>query len=289
MGRRSWRKTGLLVAVAFAVAVVSWEGHHFYEASSQQHADYSYQPASNPGFRIGAATKTAAPSYQPNCDNPNGHEDADLCAQWAAVQQTGETNRLASLAIRISVFALLFTIIGTGLLVWTFWETRETSRRQLRAYVTVKEKSMFLNPQTGSAAADVYIVNTGQTPAFNTCWAGNIAITTEAELEPRLKHPRYGKHPDGRPVMTTIGAGRDAVAGFESSEAFTVEDFKKAIVGEEVNLFVFGTVWYEDAFGAQRFANFCQMAERLPGPGETVRPEDEGRFFVTTPFHNNSD
>src|SRR4051794_29398805 len=75
----------------------------FYQAAEQQHASYNYQPAEKPGFRVSAATKAPTPYYKPSCNNPNGREDSDLCAQWAAVDQVTESNRLNSLNLRMLV------------------------------------------------------------------------------------------------------------------------------------------------------------------------------------------
>lgn len=288
MFRGRWGIFVAVVGVALLVGLLS-VSYSLYNSGEQQHSGYRYQPAGKPSLGLNAITKTPSNPYQPNCQNPDNHEDADLCAQWAAADQVAESNRLASVNTRLTTLTLLLTVFGTLLLVWTFDETRETSRRELRAYVLVEGKGIYFNAETGTIAVDISVVNTGNTPAIKVCWGGNVAITTSEQLERVLLDPDDTQRPDAPPVCTTIGADRDAVASLEGSEKFTHKDFNDALGESPASLFVYGTVWYLDAFKNERFTNFCQVAEKRTGLAG-IRPTKEGEFpFLTTPFHNDSD
>ena len=66
------------------------------EAEKQPYSSYEYQPARDHlAPAPGKNPRVTARPYQPYCDNPKERDDADLCAQWAAVQAVEESNRLA--------------------------------------------------------------------------------------------------------------------------------------------------------------------------------------------------
>lgn len=146
----------------------SYTYNEFDKAARQRQANYDYQPAQNARLPNVTAQQSAPQEYQPNCKRPNNRDDADLCAQWGAVQQTTEANRLASLNLRLTLATFFATMFGTALLVWTLWETRATARRQLRAYVFVGEgDEPYPKPITRDSRLQFQIKNTGLTPAFD--------------------------------------------------------------------------------------------------------------------------
>ena len=247
------RRTGVLTAALVLGLLGSYEGRNFYEASDQQHANYSYQPAGNAGLHISTPTKTPAPGYQPYCNNPDNHEDADLCAQWAAVQQTGETNRLASLALKISVFALLFTVVGTLLLLGTFWEQRETSRRELQAYVSVKPNGLPRFREGEKATATISIANGGTTPAYEVHQYGTILIDdfplSEDPMSKELIH-------SGVRGYMTLHHSDSYGAPINGTESLTRQEIDAVLTGKKV-LWVIGNVDYTDTFRIKRRTEFC--------------------------------
>jgi hypothetical protein len=55
---------------------------------------------------------------------------SDLCAQWKAADASKN-------AADYSFWTIIVSSVGTGLLIWTLWETRETSRRENAAVESV--------------------------------------------------------------------------------------------------------------------------------------------------------
>jgi hypothetical protein len=240
----------------------------------------SKRPDTSPSQQIQTSARAQA-AADPGCPDQRANRTSELCAQWKAADA-------AQNAATATWIAVILSFIGIVLVVLTFGETRRTARRQLRAYIAVDPTAILLNAETGEVSADALVVNSGQTPAFKTRWAGNLVISTDKELERDLRHPESGKTV-GQPTYVTVSAGGNTIAGFKAHKAFPIKDLQAAVVGEKVNLFLFGTVWYEDAFGRSRYTNFCLKALKLPGPGEEIEPHEEGHFWVTATFYNDSD
>lgn len=115
-GNRSYVLTAVGLMALFGLLYAGYEGLD--QADKQAYADYKYQPARDhidpPSDK--SPHVTAYP-YQPYCDEPKERDDADLCAQWAAVQAVNEGNRLSRLSIRITGLefgALIVSLIFTG-------------------------------------------------------------------------------------------------------------------------------------------------------------------------------
>ncbi|WP_230292442.1 hypothetical protein [Croceicoccus sp. Ery5] len=216
----------------------------------------------------------------PACDPGEDNRNSDLCAQWKAADSARE-------AASYAWAGLLVGIVGTAMLIWTFLEQRRTSRAQLRAYIAVDAVTLYLNPETGEAVADLQINNTGQTPAFHTVWAGNIRIADDGQIERDLAvTSREQAQGIGRPTETAVSNGRPANATIYSNEPLTQEQIDAGVRGEKA-LYVFGYVWYEDAFGKKRVTEFCFRAYEVPPSSPKVNDPVEMRWYMA-PFHNNA-
>jgi hypothetical protein len=79
-------------------------------------------------------------------------------------------------------------LIGVGFFQWR--ETRDTAKRQLRAYVCVKGAEIILDPRNAPKVT-VPITNFGKTPAYNVRQWVSIWIA-EHPLNVQLPHPRDG-------------------------------------------------------------------------------------------------
>lgn len=140
--------------------------------SAQQQTEYLYQPAGQPKIESPTKGRDVSTGYQPFCINPDTQGDADLCAQWAAVEQVAEANRMSSLNLRLALVSLWATVIGTALLLWTLVETRATARRELRAYVFVAQAEIAIGIKphnAGKVVSAVAVTNSGSTPARQVC------------------------------------------------------------------------------------------------------------------------
>lgn len=262
MPRGYWRVILAIVGVALAASLLS-VGYSLYNSGQQQHPSYAYQPASKP--LLGASTVTPGPAkpYQPYCQNPEDREDADLCAQWAAVDQVAESNRLASVNTRLSIFTLLVTVFGTLLLIWTFDETRETSRRELRAYVHLKCADLtlcgdefpmiFKHPQ--QRFADVTFKNYGSTPAHNVEMVTGTKIAPFPLTEPLPPVPDMIER-----VLSDLPQGRDAPMPLE---VFNSGNMHETLMQGGWGVYYWGTVKYEDIFGRKHQTHIQLVSEGL--------------------------
>lgn len=239
------------------------------DAAEQRHANYDYQPAANPRLPPAMRGQPQPHPYQPYCDNPQGKEQADLCAQWAAVEQASEANRLASANVRLTLWVMLVSFFGTAGLIWTLVETWRTNRRELRAYVMVE--SVGISPRKGKQfpaevrgipACMITIKNSGQTPAYNLIHWGEMAVfpmTDERELSAPEDMMRVH--------ALALGPGSISTKIREFARNLTPAE-GKAVANGETGFFVWGRIEYEDTFGKRHFTTYRLVANRWPLPPE---------------------
>jgi hypothetical protein len=243
MSRSGWRyilaTVGLLALVALGTVT-----YHLYDASQQRHANYSYQPAGKSRLLKLMPAETVPEGYKPHCQNPQSNEDADLCAQWAAVEQVAEANRMGSLNLRFAIASLWAAIIGTGLLVWTLIETRDTARRQLRAYLVFNE--VVYNHEKKDFKIQVEWVNSGQTPALHADAFATWKLTSEP-LPDDFDFPDTEPRDDDGPA--TIGPNKSIMG--TSSEYLLPETILEIARGQR-RFYVWGAVEYTDIFNVRR-------------------------------------
>ena len=225
----------------------------FYNASEQQSANYHYQPARHQSRVIVLPGKTYPKGYQPNCDNPQSDKDADLCAQWAAVDQVMEANRLASVNVKLALLISVLTFIGTGFVGWTFLEGRTTSRRELRAYLFVEAIGLGAatsGPTKGHPGGVIKVKNFGQTPAYRVLHYGVIDLVNSQN--PALT-PIPEKLEDISATAIPSGSGITAIRAI--GRAMTRLELKNLRAGTMV-LVARGRVEYIDTFGANRWSSY---------------------------------
>ena len=224
-----------------------YASYKLYDAAQQQRADYHYQPARERGRLVVLPGKADPKGYQPNCDNPQGDSNADLCAQWAAVDQVMESNRLASVNVRLSLFVSLLTLLGTVFVGWTLLETRNTSRRELRAYVFADSVGVYLlksqtpRSENGKVGSTIVIRNSGQTPAYDVVhWCSLVCHPIHREEE--LVIPLITDV-----VKTNLPPGGAMHANRRIIAHLTRHDQQEMREGRSA-LYVFGRIVYRDAF-----------------------------------------
>jgi len=289
--RALWRFLLAYFAVSIALSAC-YATYQLYNAAQQRNANYDYQPASHARFPVTVKGQPKPESYQPNCKQPNSKEDADLCAQWSAVAQVTETNRLASISLQLSIGALIFTIFGTGLLVWTLWETRQTARRELRAYVSIEMVGMEFTLGLGKAFAHIKLKNGGQTPAYLCCHNGNVFVRTDEEAEHDILHRPHVAL--GRAQPFTLHMNDPQGGSIYAHDPITLPDLKDVVEGDKW-VYVFGTVFYRDTFGIDRQTRFCVKTDdlRLPSTDNPAKfprqmPPAKPCEWVMAHFHNDS-
>lgn len=218
----------------------------------------------------------------PPCDKGQDNRSSDLCAQWKAADAARD-------AAEYAWMTMILGFVGTVLLVLTFWETRKTSRAELRAYVSVEPAKLVLNAQTGEAEVEIKVSNQGQTPAFKSVWAGNVVISTREAMEKNIKVTPRARPKTGRGVPSTINGHQFANGSLYNDKTFSKEMLVSCINGD-TSIYVFGFVWYEDAFGTQRETMICYEADRLPHPDEikNAKLAERQSTWEVMPFGNDS-
>lgn len=213
-------------------------------------------------------------------------EDRDLAAQESM-------SVWAFWLLVISAVGTVAAIIGTFLLVWTLHETRQASRRELRAYLSFGDLglSVFKSREVEGGVhleLDTSVQNGGATPAYDCVHLGNVLAFTEEEASRYFS--RWNKAPRmGKPIPYTVHNGRDVPASIYASEDLTPAQMKAIQTGEK-DLYAFGEVVYRDTFGYRRATRFCYT---LASP---LIPDQLSPSGVTTsrltwglaPFHNDA-
>lgn len=192
-----------LAGLAIIISAALYSYGEFYEPAEQDQAAQSYQPARN-------ATRPLAPrgqhpptqAYDPHCEQPQSHEDADLCAQWGAVRAVAETNRLTRVALKLGYIGFwvafiggLFGIVGTALIFLAWKETRAANQiahdaldGQLRPwiyFVTARWGTMEIVDDNLELTAKVTFENIGASPAIDLTYMGTMIFGDD--LDPQFR------------------------------------------------------------------------------------------------------
>lgn len=233
-------------------------------ASEQREGAYRYQPAGQPRLAQTAQGQEVPTGYQPYCLNPDTQGDADLCAQWAAVAQVAEANRLSSLNLQLAVASLWASVIGTALLLWTLVETRATARRELRAYVFVAqaEIGVGIKPHNaGKVVSAVAVSNSGSTPARQVShWSGVAYALIEAQEGMQAPTEFEKAYRSTIPPSGQIFASRMILENLSDAQI-------EAIEAGEAAIFVYGTIEYLDVFARARRTDYrLQFTGKWPPP-----------------------
>lgn len=193
----------------------------------------------------------------------------------------------------VSAVGTVAAILGTFLLVWTLHETRQASRRELRAYLSFGELSLSVfksNQIEGGARTELTtsVQNGGATPAYDCLHMGNVVVFTEEQaagyFSSSNEAPRVGK-----PVPYTVHNGREVPASIYASEDLTPDEIESIRSGEK-DLYAFGEVIYRDTFGYERNTRFCFMLVSPLIPHE-LDPSGVTKAQLTwglAPYHNDA-
>jgi hypothetical protein len=152
----------------------------------------------------------------------------------------------------LTAAAALFT---AGLLVYSHIQANdfeESSRRQLRAYISVLtprlgEEGVLANPLTVA----IILKNSGQTPAFNIAETSAVRIIRKEEMQ-SIANPdtlRVNKSYQG-----ILGPGIE----FSMWRKPDTPPFSHAgLSPTDYRLFVYGKFEYDDIFGTHHWTTFC--------------------------------
>ena len=167
-------------------------------------------------------------------------------------ENTALERKNQAIAISAVVGALILVAIG----MIQACVTRDTERRQLRAYIAVDIPDHALSPPINQPTLHLNIRNTGQTPALR------VEHVTGIDIRP-YPLPRDNDFSIG-PVTTlpepvTVFPGNLAVFGISEipKRPFTPAQSTEVQIGNTKRLYIWGTVNYSDVFENSHYTNFC--------------------------------
>ncbi len=172
---------------------------------------------------------------------------------------------LAVVTTFLAVFTALLWLATRKLVI----DAKETSKRQLRAYISVTATGRIPNSVNPTLPAfQIKIKNTGQTPAYGVkSWRG-IGIH-EFPLVTELQPMGSVTNAD-----TVVGSRCDSVLPVRRTTPFAPEQVKGVTDGTHA-LYIFGRIEYKDAFGDTRFTDFC-FYEADGGPDAGLKHAPSG-------------
>lgn len=189
------------------------------------------------------------------CEQGDDNRKSDLCAQWKAADAAEEA---ADWAAR----SFVATIVGTGLLIWTLWETRQTSRRELRAYVDVAETGFSDGTHIerpahlvkGVISAAAVIRNSGQTPAKSIIHWSAVTICKIDEENTLVPASSVGIPSDDN----SLPAGGTMTAIRVMERKPTAAERRGIKAGTHA-VYIYGRVTYRDVFGVSHASNYRML------------------------------
>lgn len=196
-----------------------------------------------------------SPDKDVGCKQGHDERNSDLCAQWKAADAAKD-------AAQYALWGLLVGIAGTGLLFVTFRETRKVSRAQLRAYVSITPGSLkIVDGKNGKTiTASLKIKNSGQTPAYEVVWSGNV-VPLSTEQAPDFFSESNDAPSAIRDQRPTVIHNTDDIDGdLESVDPISGSEWDD-ILNQNKFLFLYGVGEYRDVFDKRRETQFCFMAE----------------------------
>lgn len=158
--------------------------------------------------------------------------------------------------------ALLVMVTGgTAYVLWqtdhTLKETlalqRETSERQLRAYVGIEGVDLIVDAKQLQTA--IKIKNTGQTPAFDLAVTYQFGVHGSADVLPAPVPPAAAQ---SRTYLTPGGT-----RNISGAHTFAPPVTLSAIEAGTMVIYGYGRIDYRDTFGQARFVTFRMYGTRL--------------------------
>jgi hypothetical protein len=166
--------------------------------------------------------------------------------------------------------AIILGSIFTGIIavyaIRQFEESRRSSERQLRAYLSVVVGAGIYQERLKGLRFEArpIILNNGATPAYK------VRFSAVARIIPDKLAATYEfKMPTMLPVsQASIGPKENRIMSAVYPRMIPDHRAKKVVLGDKIALWVWGVVEYEDAFEQPRYTQFCQRLDwRSDGKG----------------------
>lgn len=250
-------RSAFFALVVLLVATASAPAPKQSNRSVEQQRGYDAQEAANTiASAIGNTVQPVAKDE--GCKDRDDKRDSELCAQWKAADAARD-------AATFAFWTLLVSAVGTGLLVWTLWETRANARRELRAYVSVKvlETGIEIIPGkevrfTQQAVAH----NGGATPAYDFVSFGHIIAAAPQTAAQKLAKP-LPIQDEALAGGFVIHAGDEMPLAFDSRTSLPLDSID-AILNGHASLYLYGTLSYLDTFNVRRRTDYCLVLDSKP-------------------------
>ena len=199
--------------------------------------------------------------YQDPCKGNEGDSRSDLCAQWTAAHAAVDAAYYAWIqlwATAVGMIGLLTTIYLTLKAVRAAQASvrvaQDTAKRQLRAYLTLDDDSLFSGLVVGQHIwFKPRIRNNGETPARE--------VSLEGRLQGALLPLQEGVLEPGKLDFRSkliLGKGQSTTLHMSPNQPLTQASFDEITTGR-VGMFAFGKITYKDVFGDEWETHFRVM------------------------------
>jgi hypothetical protein len=168
----------------------------------------------------------------------------------------------------------LADILQFAILVWTFWQMRDTAQRELRAYVCV-DSSALKFPAKNMVDVQVHFKNCGKTPAYDLegwihTWLAEYPLSEVLPAAPDSL--RKGKEP--------LAPGRQSI---HVAARVKLEKLTEMIIGTPAcTLYVYGEVQYRDAFRKKRRTKYRLIYGGNEG-NRSIQGKDGAELWLLKP------
>lgn len=162
-----------------------------------------------------------------------------------------------------------FTVVLAAFTILMWRHGKETTKRQLRAYVGVESGQITIGPTGRTFEAHVKITNAGQTPG------GAFVSTAKVELSGSAVPFLFEVEHEAQPPKSIIHPRSSA--NLDRSRDFTPADLQ-AVENRTMCIRFWGRIDYTDAFGE---AHYYIFRTSVTGPPKTL--PDNTRYWPLTP------
>lgn len=230
-------------------------------------AAVSQPPAPSRSKQAQAPNAQSAKNLECSAPNQRGSDEAPFVikvlpapnANPPAAYQSCQQNNEPSSDMGLTIATVVIAVFTGGVFFFTgfmWWTTRDTAKRQLRAYMGVSEEMHVPGGKIGGhgpVTFKPFMKNYGSTPAYDVWVESNTGIFKKSEIGPSF-HYRTKRTPN--PSKGTMSPGQSNYIDCKSEEDISDQDIKGINFSDNA-LFVYGTVHYHDAFTKPRKTNFC--------------------------------
>ena len=255
----NWISREFLMAVIISLAVVvvalSLSGPP-YQNQREQRSEHSQTNNSHTNARNDPVSLQI--ECDPNCFAKNSEDHGDQPRFTRLINKTiDDPVALFTFFLGVATFFLVIVVLGQ------VKDARESSERQLRAYVFITAAKIHDFGIQSPIKAQIIIKNSGQTPAYNLVpWIG---ITIEYfPLTATLQRPGEGM----KQSRASLGPGTERQLSVTAGRPLTPIEIDDIKAGTKA-IYIHGEAIYCDTFKRERFIRFRLMY----GGGAGIAPE----------------